>query len=158
MKNVVVWDIRNQFVPHRRHITSPLQSPAGDYEECRLLGCYAVWLLQEPTIRRSYRLHHQGNKNWRSRNNVSSNYQPKHTAKKYYVYYVFLRSLLHLIVIDNAIPSSLSRFTLMMGALGSSETLVLIRATRRNITEDGILHSHRRKNLKSYIALTGWTL
>jgi hypothetical protein len=27
-----------------------------------------------------------------------------------------------------------------------------------NITEDNILHSHRRGNLKSYIALTGWAL
>jgi hypothetical protein len=27
-----------------------------------------------------------------------------------------------------------------------------------NIPEDGILHSHRRENLKSYIALTGWAL
>jgi hypothetical protein len=26
------------------------------------------------------------------------------------------------------------------------------------ITEDGILHSHRHENLKSHIALTGWTL
>jgi hypothetical protein len=26
------------------------------------------------------------------------------------------------------------------------------------IPEDGILHSHRREGLKSYIALTGWTL
>jgi hypothetical protein len=26
------------------------------------------------------------------------------------------------------------------------------------ITEDDILHSHSRENLKSYIALTGWTL
>jgi hypothetical protein len=29
MKNVVFWDIKTQFVPHRRHITSPLQSPAS---------------------------------------------------------------------------------------------------------------------------------
>jgi hypothetical protein len=29
MKNVVFWDIKPQFVLHRRHITSPLQSPAG---------------------------------------------------------------------------------------------------------------------------------
>jgi hypothetical protein len=26
------------------------------------------------------------------------------------------------------------------------------RATRRNISEDGILHSHRRENLQSYVA------
>jgi hypothetical protein len=47
----------------------------------------------------------------------------------------------------------------MMEALGSYETTsVVTRATWRNISEDGILHSHRREYLKSYIALTGWTL
>jgi hypothetical protein len=45
----------------------------------------------------------------------------------------------------------------MIEALNSSETSVLTRATRRNIPEDGILHSHRRENLKSYIALTAWS-
>jgi hypothetical protein len=29
MKNGVFWDIKTQFVLHRRHITSPLQSPAS---------------------------------------------------------------------------------------------------------------------------------
>jgi hypothetical protein len=46
----------------------------------------------------------------------------------------------------------------MMEALRSSERSVLTRATHRNIQEDGIFHSHRRENIKSYIALTGWTL
>jgi hypothetical protein len=69
-----------------------------------------------------------------------------------------LRRNTKLLVTANIVPSSPILVTLTMEALRSFETPVLTRATRRHIPEDAILHSHRRENLKSYIALTGWTL
>jgi hypothetical protein len=42
----------------------------------------------------------------------------------------------------------------MTEALRSSETSNLITATRRNIPEDGTLHSHRRETLNSYINIS----
>jgi hypothetical protein len=63
---------------------------------------------------------------------------------------VFLRSVRRLLFAACVVPSSPIFVTLMKEAPGSSETSVLSRATRRNNTEDTILHSHRRENLKSY--------
>jgi hypothetical protein len=63
-----------------------------------------------------------------------------------------------LLVTTNVVHTSPILLTLMMEALGSSETSVPTTATRRNILEHGILHSHRRESLKSYIALTCWAL
>jgi hypothetical protein len=58
----------------------------------------------------TYHLHHQSDKNWEARNNIS-----------------------------NVVPSLLSLVTLMMKAIPSSETSVFTRVTLLNIPEDGIL-------------------
>jgi hypothetical protein len=59
--------------------------------------------------------------------------------------------VLQLPVTGNVVPSSLILVTLMMEVIHSSETSILRRATSFNISEDGILHSHCRENLKSYM-------
>jgi hypothetical protein len=69
-----------------------------------------------------------------------------------------LRTLFLLLLTANVVPSSPIVVVLMIEAIRSSETSVLTTATRRNIPVDDILHSHRRENLKSYVALTGWAL
>jgi hypothetical protein len=70
------------------------------------------------------RLHHQGDKNWRAKNSVSS-----------------LRSVLLLLVTANAVPSSPILVTMMMEAIRLSEMSVLARTAWRNSPENGIIPS-----------------
>jgi hypothetical protein len=54
---------------------------------------------------------------------------------------VFLHSMYRFLVTAKVVLSSLILVTLMMEALLSSETSVLMRATWRNIPEDGVCHN-----------------
>jgi hypothetical protein len=81
---------------------------------------------------------------------------PEESAHFYHI--AFLHSLLRLLITANVVSSSPILFTLMAEEIRSSETSVRTKATRRNIPEDGILHSHLGQILKSHITLTGWIL
>jgi hypothetical protein len=75
---------KNQFVPHRKHINSPLQSPAGYY--CVRFEVFKVVIIKNVIFwdvtlcgscenRRfggTYLVHHHGDKNQRARNNFSN--------------------------------------------------------------------------------------
>jgi hypothetical protein len=63
--------------------------------------------------------------------------------------------VLQLLVAAKADCSWLILATRMMDAIYPSKTSVLTRATRRHISEDSILHSHRLENLNYYTELTG---
>jgi hypothetical protein len=63
-------------------------------------------------------------------------------------------SEIRLLVMANVVAISPILVTLMMKTIHSYETSVPTRAIRRNIPADGILHSHRRENLRSYKTLS----
>jgi hypothetical protein len=76
--------------------------------------------------------------------------------ERFHSHIVFLRSFRRLLVISNSVPSSPILVTLMIEVLRFSETSVLARATGRSIPEDGIFHSHRSENLRSYTPINNF--
>jgi hypothetical protein len=62
-----------------------------------------------------------------------------------------------LLVAANFVSSTLIPFTLMI-VISSSETSVVTTDTLRHIIGNGTLHSRSREILKTFIALTGWTV
>jgi hypothetical protein len=66
MKNVF-WDIKTHFIPHRRHIAVMTMKNAVFWDD---MPCGSS---KNQCFRGTYRLHHQGDKNRRATNNVSSN-------------------------------------------------------------------------------------
>jgi hypothetical protein len=67
----------------------------------------------------------------------------------------YARFVFRLIVAAKVVPSSPIYVTLITETIRSSEMLAPTTATRRNISEGGIRHSHRREYHKSCIALSG---
>jgi hypothetical protein len=149
MKNAVFWDIKTQFVPHRKHYFSAKVSSqlmlckfwrfhGSDYEEYRLLGYTKPVLTSEET-----------------------HYSPLQSqAGLCYVRFEVFTAVTRKNVVfwdvtqcdscKNFVPISLILVIFMMEVLPCSETSVLTRATQRNIPDEGIIHCTR---LVSYFTL-----
>jgi hypothetical protein len=70
---------------------------------------------------------------------------------------LFLPNMLRLVVAANFVPSSPILFILLMDVIRSSETSV-IQEPWPHFPQNGMFHSRLSEYLKSYIALTGWTV
>jgi hypothetical protein len=120
MKNGVFWDIKTQFLPHRRNIiTRPSLlklckiwgSHGGDYVECRVgLVRTEDYVEHIAAIIRVERISELGTK-------LSATIKWS-TLRRY------TSCVLQLLVADNFVPNSLILSTLIMKSIRSSETSV----------------------------------
>jgi hypothetical protein len=136
-KNAGFWAIETQFIPHRKHITSLLQSSTCHcYVRFEVFTTVTMkdsvfWDVTPPdscknrSFEGTYRLHHQSDKNWRAGNNDSRNVPPKRR---------FLQEPRGLTSQKTALFLNHVRFEVL-----TAVTRDLTRATRRNIPEDTIL-------------------
>jgi hypothetical protein len=69
-------------------------------------------------------------------------------SQKLIAYIIRVRRIDELSVVTANVPRSPILSILIMKAVSSSETSVLIKAIRHHMPEDCFLHSHRRDNLK----------
>jgi hypothetical protein len=113
---VIIMTLQAAYIEMRLVIKSYI-------EECRFLGCYTVWLLKGRRFGGVHRLHHQGDKNRRARNNVSSNYQLN-------------RSVLRFLLTASVVSSSPILMTLMKEAVVSPKRRLL---QEPHMPEDAVL-------------------
>jgi hypothetical protein len=61
--------------------------------------------------------------------------------------------LRHMALVTTDVSGKLITSIIRTTRIGELGTTLAVTDNRRNISEDGILHSHPRKNLKSYIVV-----
>jgi hypothetical protein len=119
MNNVVFWDIETLFVPHRKHYFSVTE--ASPLMLCKIWGFHdgAKEESRAALVRTDV-----------SEENIASIMKVTRIGELRKTLSVFLRSVLQLLLTVKIVPNSPILVSLMVEAIWSSKTSVLIRAAR----------------------------